>query len=1382
ASFAVQVVGRQVEDTPELVPIPRDGRPLPLSFAQQRLWFLHQLQPDAAWYTVPVVLRLRGPLNHAALEQSLSALVARHEILRTSFAYDPLHTGPEPYQQIAPPRPVPLPVMLLPASDEATIRQVIQALVERPFDLQNGPLLRATLVQLAPEDQILALVLHHAIFDGWSLEVLLHEVITCYQAFAQGAAIELPPLPVQYADYAVWQRQWLQGEVLDQQLGYWRQHLANLAPLDLPTDYRRAATVSEQSASVAFQISAALTDAVSRLSQELGATLFMTLLAALKVLLARWSGQTDLAVGTPIAGRVRPELDELIGFFVNTLVLRTDLAGHPSFADLVARVRQTALHAYTHQDVPFEMVVEELQPERDLSRHPLTQVMFVLHNTPRLSMTLPDLTVEPLGVEPLATEFDLTLTVSESRGGLRGEFTYRRDLFAPDTMARMVGHLETLLAAVVDDPHQPIDQLPLLTETEYRQVLAQGVHLRSLVMEQSVHALIAAQAARRPDAIAVVGENRSLSYAELDRRANQLANYLRERGVGLETRVALCLERTPDLIMALLGVLKAGGAYVPLDPGYPQEHIQFILQDAAIALVLTQADLRERLPESDLPAICLDTAWPTIAQLPTTAPDVRVDPANLAYVIYTSGSLGTPKGVLIAHSSLVNYTEAAHALYGITPADRVLQFASITFDASAEEIYPCLTCGATLVLRTDEMLETPTTFLRTCGAWQISVLSLPTAYWHQVAAYLDPGVALPATLRLLIIGGERALPDRLAQWRERAGDVVTVVNTYGPTEATVVVTGAIIAGPNHVALASRELPIGRPLCNIQAYILDSRLQPQPIGVPGELHIGGASLARGYLNRPDLTATSFIPDPFSPTPGAQLYKTGDLARFRGDGEIEFVGRVDQQVKVRGFRIEPGEIEAVLRTHEAVRDAVVVVRDERLVAYVVEHRNTGTQEHGDRRDLLSLAARGMPQPDDTRPGKGTAQASGERLASDLRVVLQSRLPSYMVPAAIVVLDALPLSSSNKIDRRALPAPDATAFAPTVAAVAPRDPWEVWLAELWAGVLGHDGVGVTDNFFALGGHSLLAVRLMTEIQQCLGRAIPLATLLQAPTIAQLAEYLRNTTPGLPWSPLVPLQPDGSQRPLFLIHPIGGTVLCYGELARLLGPDQPVYGLQARGVEPDQTPHESLAAMVEEYLAAIRQTQPHGPYRLGGWSFGGVVAFAIASQLQQQGETIDLVALIDSSGPIAEAAPLDDLTLLTAFLRDLGGLLGTSLPITATELAPLPADERMAVVLERAHMEGVLPPDLDLRQLQRLAHVFAANLTLLAAYRPARTAPPVALLLAEATAQRSDLMAEWRALTAVMTCGVVSGTHYTLLRSPQVQAVADWLRAQLAASPIIA
>jgi amino acid adenylation domain-containing protein len=1078
---------------------------VPLSFAQERLWFVDQWEPNSPAYNIPFPIRLTGKLNAAALEWSLNEIISRHEVLRTTF---PSVEG-RPVQRIAPELRLTIPLVdlreLPEATREAEALRLAGEEAHHIFDLARGPLVHTVLFRIADDDHLFMLNIHHIVFDGWSTSVLIQEMIPLYTEFVTGISAALSEPLIQYADFAIWQREWLQGAVLEQQLGYWREQLRGPLPeLDLPSDRPRPPVQRSRGVYHPFKLPLPLLEQLKALSHQEGTTLFMTLLAAFKTLIYRYTGQTDIIIGSPIANRDLVEIEHLIGYFINTLLLRTDLGGHPSFRKLLQRVREVTVGAYTHQNVPFEQLVEELRPVRDPSRTPLFQIMFILQNAPVPSYELPDLTLHTLEIENRTSKFDMTLSMTEDPTGLYGSIEYNSDLFDPPTIIRMLEHLEVLLNGIVADPDRPIAELPLLSEAERARMLgAWNPPTPSAHVSQPIHQMIAAQAARTPNAVAVMLEDHQLSYAELDQRANQLAHHLRALGVGghpqAETRVALLLERTPDLIVSVLAVLKAGGAYVPLDPGYPTDRIQFILADAEIGVVLTQAQFQERLPAVTIPVVCVDRDWPEIAQAPTSAPEVVVDPAHLAYVIYTSGSLGRPKGVLVAHQSLVNYTEAAHDLYGITAADRVLQFASITFDASAEEIYPCLTRGGTLVLRTDEMLETPETFLRACQSRGVTVLSLPTAYWHQIAAQLAPAVTLPHTedsgLRLLIIGGERALPERLAQWHEHVGAAVQVMNTYGPTEATIVATSAVIAGPDHVAIEGREVPIGKPLRNIQAYILDALLQPTPIGVPGELYLGGASLARGYLNRPDLTAEKFVPDPFSSERGARLYRTGDLVRFRADGEIEFVGRADQQVKVRGFRIELGEIESVLRQHAAVQDAVVLARQDepgnaRLVAYVVPQQN---KEQTNKEQASNLAS--------------TDSCSvGSVLCSpqELRSHLSSLLPHYMVPSAFVFLDALPLTPAGKLDRRALPAPSQQRPELDKTFVAPRTPEEQALAAIWTDILRLEQIGVNDNFFELGGHSLLATQVVARVRQSLGVMLPLRVLFEQPTIAGLTDRI--------------------------------------------------------------------------------------------------------------------------------------------------------------------------------------------------------------------------------------------------------------------------------------
>ncbi|HEX2740525.1 MAG TPA: amino acid adenylation domain-containing protein [Rubrobacter sp.] len=1066
--------GAQGQTAPPLVPAPRDAR-LPLSFSQQRMWLLDQLEPGTPTYHISHALRLSGTLDTGALKRSLTEIVSRHEALRTTFAAE----DGEPVQVISATIDVKLPVEdlsgLPQAEQEAEAKRLALEEKRRPFDLERGPLFRAGLLRLGKEEHVLLISMHHIVSDGWSMGVFWRELGALYGAFSGGEPSPLPGLPIQYADYALWQRQWLTGEVLEEQLGYWKEQLADLPVLELPTDHPRPAVQTHRGARRSLAMPESLTQALKELSRQEGTTLFMVLLGALQVLLSRYSGQEDIAIGTPIAGRTRAETEELIGFFVNTLVMRTYLSGDPSFREVLSRVRGVALGAYDHQDLPFEKLVEELQPERDLSRVPFSQVFFALQNVPQEALKLPNLVPEQQKVESGTVKYDLSFFLSEEEQGLRGRLVYNADLFDDATIERMLGHLQTLLKGIVEDPDRHLSELPLLTEAERHQLLFEWNETATeYPWDRCVHELFEEQAGRTPDAVAVVFEEEQLTYRELNRRANQLAHHLRALGVGPEVLVGICVERSLEMVVGLLGILKAGGTYVPLDPSYPATRLKFILGDAQAPVLLTQERFVEGLPDKHgAEVVRLDADWPLIARNAEENVRGRATADNLAYVIYTSGSTGQPKGVMIEHRALSSYVAAAIAAYEITASDRVLQFASLSFDASVEEIFPSLACGGTLVLRSGRMVDSMQRFVRECTECAISVLDLPTAFWHElVLAFESEGVVLPPSVRLVIIGGEKALAERVAQWHTvQTARPARLINTYGPTEATVVATHCELRpGASHDLVTGGEVPIGRPLGNALIYILDGSLNPLPIGVPGELHVGGPGLARGYVNRPELTSERFIPDLFSDAPGARLYKTGDVARWRRDGNIEFLGRVDDQVKIRGFRVEPAEVEAVLGRHPALRGTAVLARmdafgDERLVAYAVPH--------------------GRPAP--------TARELGD--------YLKERLPDYMVPSAFVTLDSLPLTPSNKVDRRALPDPDLSRFRAENAYAEPRTPVEEQLVEIWEEVLGIERVGIQDGFFELGGHSLLATRVVSRLNRHFGVELPLRVLFEDPTIEGLA-----------------------------------------------------------------------------------------------------------------------------------------------------------------------------------------------------------------------------------------------------------------------------------------
>ncbi|MEH2337086.1 amino acid adenylation domain-containing protein [Nostoc sp.] len=927
--------------------VPRNGE-LPLSFAQQQLWLLHQLSPDSCSYNMLLILRLDGLLNIVALSESLSELVRRHEVLRTTF---PSVDG-KPVQVIAPPTALTLPcydLQGLSAQEQtAQIRQIANSIASKPFDLAAEPLLQLTLLQLSNQEYILLLKMHHIIYDGWSLNIFNRELSQLYLAFTQGLPNPLPELPIQYADFAVWQRQWLTGEVLDRQLAYWQKQLAD-APvvLELPTDKPRPPVQTFRGGVERFQLDRDLTQRLKQLSQESNATLFMTLLAGFLVLLSRYSGQLDIVIGSPTANRNNKSIQELIGFFVNTLALRGDLSGNPSFADFLAQVRQTTLSAYAHQDLPFEMLVEKLQPERDLSRNPLVQVMFSLHNTAQSSWDLPGLTIQDISL-PIdeMVRFDLEVHYWEVSGALEGIWSYSTDLFDATTIARIAQHFQTLLQAIVANKEARIAELPLLTIAERHQLLVECNNTQvDYSSDKSINQLFEEQVERTPDAVAIVYENQQLTYQQLNSRANQLAHYLCSLGVGADALVGLCVERSLEMIVGLLGILKAGGAYVPIDPVYPQDRLSFMLEDAQLSVLLTQQQLVESLPQHQARIVCLDTDWEKIAQKCQSNLENTATPDNLAYVIYTSGSTGKPKGVLVNHNNVTRLFAATNSWYNFNSQDVWTLFHSYAFDFSVWEIWGALLYGGRLVVVPYLVTRSPESFYKLLCQEKVTILNqTPSAFRQLIQAEQAIATAGDLNLRLVIFGGEALELSSLQPWFERHGDQMPqLVNMYGITETTVHVTYRPLSKADLNGAAS---VIGRPIPDLQVYLLDEHLQPVPIGVPGEMYVGGAGVARGYLNRPELTKQRFISNPFSNNPQVQLYKTGDKARYLPNGELEYLGRIDNQVKIRGFRIELGEIEAALTQHLAVGETVVIVREDepdnkRLVAYIVPDQNYAFQ---------------------------------------------------------------------------------------------------------------------------------------------------------------------------------------------------------------------------------------------------------------------------------------------------------------------------------------------------------------------------------------------------------------------------------------------------------
>jgi amino acid adenylation domain-containing protein len=1050
----------------------------PLSFAQQRLWFLDQLQPNSPLYNVTSVLRLTGGLSVGALEQSLNAIVARHDSLRSRF---PTEEG-EPMQVVDAEPGLELRREDLeawpPFEREREMRRRIHLEVNRPFNLGTDRLIRATLLQLGAGEHVLILVLHHIVSDEWSLNILFRELGALYRGFVEGSPARLPELPIQYGDYAAWQREWLRGPVYEKQISYWRAHLSGNPPgTELTPDHPRRAAAGSRGACRSRPLGLALSNGLKELANRESATLFMVTLAAFKALLHRYTQQEDIILGTPIAGRNRVETEDLIGFFVNTLPLRTRVSGDRSFVDLLARVREAALGAYSHADLPFEKLVEALHPERSPNETPFVRMMFLLQNGVE-QMRLPGLGIEFLDGSTDTAKFDLALGVEDSEQGLIASIEYKTGLFEADTIDRLLQHYESLVQGVVARPDQPIAELPLLGEAERRRLIRSSE--APVVAEPDyacVHQWFEARAGRTPDAVAVVCDEPTMTYGELNARANQLARFLSQSGVAPETPVALLLERTPEMITAILGVLKAGGAYVPLDPAHPKDRLGFMLEDTRAPVLVTTRELLARLPEHSAKVVCLDTDWETIAREPSSNVANRATSGNTAYIIYTSGSTGKPKGVLVTHYNVVRLFQQTEPWYHFDANDVWTLFHSHTFDFSVWEIWGALFYGGRLVIVPYLVSRSPREFYELLAREKVTVLNQTPSAFRQLLWAESAGAPLPLSLRYVIFGGEALELQSLRPWFDRHGDErPLLVNMYGITETTVHVTYRPIRQADLDQGVGSV--IGVPIPDLEIYLLDDKLQPVPVGVPGEICVGGGGVARGYLHRPELTSQRFITNPFSSSTAARLYRSGDLARYTSQGELEYLGRMDHQVKIRGFRVELGEIESALNRQPGIRESIVIAADgpgglKRLVAYLVPSGAT-----------LDMA--------------------------EVRTRLAAELPDHMIPSALVSLPELPLTSNGKVDRRALPAPQAGREESSRPRLAPRNPTETVLVDIWSQFLGRKTISIDDNFFQLGGHSLLATQIAARVSSALNIELPVRAIFESPTVAGLAETASRARPA--------------------------------------------------------------------------------------------------------------------------------------------------------------------------------------------------------------------------------------------------------------------------------
>ncbi|RPT10852.1 pyoverdine non-ribosomal peptide synthetase PvdD, partial [Pseudomonas aeruginosa] len=1176
-------------DAVSTIPLADRQQPLALSFAQERQWFLWQLEPESAAYHIPSALRLRGRLDVDALQRSFDSLVARHETLRTRFRLE----GGRSYQQVQP--AVSVSIEREQFGEEGLIER-IQAIVVQPFDLERGPLLRVNLLQLAEDDHVLVLVQHHIVSDGWSMQVMVEELVQLYAGYSQGLDVVLPALPIQYADYALWQRSWMEAGEKERQLAYWTGLLGGEQPvLELPFDRPRPARQSHRGAQLGFELPRELVEAVRALAQREGASSFMLLLASFQALLYRYSGQADIRVGVPIANRNRVETERLIGFFVNTQVLKADLDGRMGFDELLAQARQRALEAQAHQDLPFEQLVEALQPERNASHNPLFQVLFN-HQSEIRSVT-PEVQLEDLRLEGLAwdgqtAQFDLTLDIQEDENGIWASFDYATDLFDASTVERLAGHWRNLLRGIVANPRQRLGELPLLDAPERRQTLSEwNPAQREYAVQGTLQQRFEEQARQRPQAVALILDEQRLSYGELNARANRLAHCLIARGVGADVPVGLALERSLDMLVGLLAILKAGGAYLPLDPAAPEERLAHILDDSGVRLLLTQGHLLERLPrQAGVEVLAIDglvlDGYAESDPLPTLSAD------NLAYVIYTSGSTGKPKGTLLTHRNALRLFSATEAWFGFDERDVWTLFHSYAFDFSVWEIFGALLYGGRLVIVPQWVSRSPEDFYRLLCREGVTVLNQTPSAFKQlmaVACSADMATQQPA-LRYVIFGGEALDLQSLRPWFQRFGDrQPQLVNMYGITETTVHVTYRPVSEADlEGGLVS---PIGGTIPDLSWYILDRDLNPVPRGAVGELYIGRAGLARGYLRRPGLSATRFVPNPFPGGAGERLYRTGDLARFQADGNIEYIGRIDHQVKVRGFRIELGEIEAALAGLAGVRDAVVLAHDgvggTQLVGYVV--------------------------------------ADSAEDAERLRESLKRHLPDYMVPAHLMLLERMPLTVNGKLDRQALPQPDASLS--QQAYRAPGSELEQRIAAIWSEILGVERVGLDDNFFELGGHSLLLLMLKERIGDTCQATLSISQLMTHASVAEQAACIEGQARE---SLLVPLNGRREGSPLFMFHPSFGSVHCYKTLAMALRDRHPVKGVVCRALLGAGREVPEWDDMVAEYAEQLLQEHPEGVFNLAGWSLGGNLAMDVAARLEQRGRQVAFVGWIDAPAPV--------------------------------------------------------------------------------------------------------------------------------------------------------
>ncbi len=1330
----------------------------PLSYYQLRLWYLDQLDPNTPAYNISHAFRLIGLLDVAALNESINSITQRHQSLRTTF--ENRESGPvqviSDFKRLDITR---ISLALLPQNEcEIEAKNIFVREIEKGFDLNHGPLSRWLLIELNEQESLLILTIHRLISDAWSLNIIFGELAKTYSGLVSGHPASQEPLETGLVEYCQAENDWIDSEECHAQVSYWKQVFSNIPePVELPTDFSRPAFQRYHSSSQTIKLEAELCSELRALGDRNNATVFMVLLAGFKSLLFRYTNQEDICVGVFLDKRNQDNFRDVVGCFTNAVAIRTQLDDDPEFERLLVRVRENVLGAYANSDVPFEKLLDEIKPERSLSRPPIFQVMMGLQSAPVRDLNLAGLKCLPVDLKMSRSNFDIQMWVRESGDELEIVMDYSTDLFEDSTISRMMEHFRILLKNVVKAPGDRISEIEIISENEKTILLDEwsGRNRVTDIPDSTVIHTFENNALTIPEGLALVdlhcvdGASLDMTYRELNAEANKLAWFLKELDIGPETKVALLLEPYRFLIIAMFGVLKAGGAYVPLDAKWPESRISYILNDTRAPVIITDEAnlirLESIISESNLvqspEIICVDRNWNSISGF--SSANIPEKPAmnQSAYLIYTSGSTGNPKGVIIEHEALALFTSSAIKLYGINKNDRVLQFSSPSFDSSVEEIFCSLCSGATLVLRSNATLSSMTSFLAECANAGITLLDLPTAFWQQIATYVEEeSMLLPESLRMVIIGGEQPAADKFRCWQNNASPLIRLMNTYGPTETTVIVTAIDLSQWSPLERTNYQIPMGEPLEHVRAYILDKNFKPTPIGVPGELCIGGKSLARGYLNLPQKTSERFIRDPYGDDEPDRIYRTGDRVRYLKDGYMEFFGRVDRQVKVRGFRVELDEIDNALRSLLSVSEAYTIAKREgsapaQLVAFVVA------------------------------PADLTVEPS------ELREELKSRIPDFMIPSSFVILKKFPLTSGGKIDVAALRAHELSPGSHSDSYVAPRTPVEEVLANIWQDIFKLDRIGVNDNFFDLGGHSLLSLQIIDRVNKA-GLVLTPAQFIQNPTIAAQARFISSAKPdseaGM-WQCLVQLQPNGSRPPLYLIHSNPGDVLGYVNLVNRLGQNQPCYGFESLGLRDLSLAHKSVEEMATFYIDEMLAFQPTPPYHLAGWCYGGIVAIEMAYQLQQRNLEVGLLGLIETPFPVMASNRKWYLFNKLLGLMKLG-------PVGW--LSYVRNKMKYMKRLESGRIDSIFALELDGGVFTNRPQVYKINSMAMDQYK-LRQFPncPVELFVGDTIEEGfiPDIESLWSRISDKIERHNVAGSHLSILKEPGVSVVARILKESL-------